>query len=249
MSTFTIGQVAARTGFTASALRYYEGLGLVAPAARTEAGYRVYDDRALTRLAFIARAKQLACSLDEITDLLAVWDGEQCGPVQRRFHELVTAKLRATQQQITELIAFGAQLHTAAAQLSAPPTDGPCAEGCACLTEGEPASSPVALGPQPADGVAIACTLRPDATLERIERWHAVLQDAASRAQTPDGRLRVEFNDRSDVAELAALVAAEQQCCSFFSFTLTIDARGTALEIAAPTAAGELVASVFGTAT
>ena len=51
--------------------------------------------------------------------------------------------------------------------------------------------------------MAIACTLRPDATLERIERWHAVLQDAASRAQTPDGRLRVEFNDRSDVAEEA----------------------------------------------
>jgi DNA-binding transcriptional MerR regulator len=75
-------------------LRYYEDLGLVAPSARTKAGYRVYDDQALTRLAFIARAKQLGCSLDEVTDLLRIWDGEQCGPVQRRFHELVTEKSR-----------------------------------------------------------------------------------------------------------------------------------------------------------
>jgi DNA-binding transcriptional MerR regulator len=87
MSTFTIGQVAERSGFSASALRYYEELGLIAPAARTEAGYRLYDDRALSRLAFVARAKQLGCSLNEITDLLSVWDGEQCGPVQRRFHD------------------------------------------------------------------------------------------------------------------------------------------------------------------
>ena len=94
MSTFTIGQVAERTGFSTSALRYYEELGLVAPATRTAAGYRLYDDETLSRLAFVARAKQLGCSLEEITDLLDVWDGEQCGPVQRRFHALVTEKLQ-----------------------------------------------------------------------------------------------------------------------------------------------------------
>lgn len=41
MSTFTIGQIAERTGFTTSSLRYYEGIGLVAPTTRTDAGYRV----------------------------------------------------------------------------------------------------------------------------------------------------------------------------------------------------------------
>ena len=96
MSTLTIGQVAERTGFTASALRYYEGLGLVMPTTRTDAGYRLYGDDTVHRLAFIARAKQLGCSLDEITDLLAIWDGDRCAPVQRRFHELVTEKIGAT---------------------------------------------------------------------------------------------------------------------------------------------------------
>ena len=85
MSTLTIGQVADRTGFSTSSLRYYEGIGLVVPAGRSDAGYRMYDASVLTRLSFVARAKQLGCTLEEITDLLAVWDQDSCGPVQRRF--------------------------------------------------------------------------------------------------------------------------------------------------------------------
>ncbi len=57
------------SGFSASALRYYEGIGLVAPSTRTDAGYRLYDDRSLARLGFISRAKKLDCSLEEIIDL------------------------------------------------------------------------------------------------------------------------------------------------------------------------------------
>ena len=61
--------VAHRSGFSAATLRYYEEIGLLPEASRTPAGYRLYDDRTLDRLAFISRAKQLGCSLDEITDL------------------------------------------------------------------------------------------------------------------------------------------------------------------------------------
>ena len=94
VSTYTIGEIAQRSGFSASSLRYYEGIGLVEPACRTDSGYRLYDDHSISRLAFVARAKQLGCSLEEIIDLAGVWDGERCGPVQRRFHELVTSKIR-----------------------------------------------------------------------------------------------------------------------------------------------------------
>jgi DNA-binding transcriptional MerR regulator len=132
VSTYTIGEAAERSGFSASALRYYEGIGLVVPSTRTDSGYRIYDDHALGRLAFIARAKQLGCTLEEITDLVGIWDGERCAPVQRRFHDLVTAKLAATERQIAELTALTGQLHQAAAQLAGPAIDGPCSEGCAC---------------------------------------------------------------------------------------------------------------------
>jgi MerR family transcriptional regulator, copper efflux regulator len=134
MRTYTIGQTAERSGFSASALRYYEGIGLVEPRSRTDAGYRLYDDGALARLGFIARAKRLGCSLEEITDLVAIWDGERCGPVQRRFHELVSAKLADAERQIAELMALTVQLHDAAAQLAGPAVDGPCNDDCACLT-------------------------------------------------------------------------------------------------------------------
>ena len=133
MTTYTIGEVAERSGFSASTLRYYEGIGLVVPAERTAAGYRIYDDRTLARLAFIARAKHLGCTLEEIFDLVALWDGDRCGPVQRRFHELVTAKIAAAERQIAELTEFRTQLGAAATGLAGAPVDGPCDAGCACL--------------------------------------------------------------------------------------------------------------------
>ena len=248
MSNLTIGQVAKRTGFTASALRYYEGLGLVTPSTRSDAGYRVYDDDALSRLAFIARAKQLGCSLDEITDLLGIWDGDRCAPVQRRFHELVTGKIQATQGQIVELVAFGSQLQTAAARLGSPSTDGPCGDDCACLASTDDAASPTPVVLLTASSVhpPIACTLQPGAMPDRVADWHAVLSSARERSTTADGRLRVEFGRDVDIAELARLIAAEQQCCAFFSFALTIDQRGIALEVGAPEAATEVVDKVFG---
>lgn len=150
MSTMTIGQIAERTGFTASSLRFYEGIGLVAPAARTDAGYRLYDESTVGRLGFIARAKQLGCTLEEITDLVSVWDGDQCGPVQRRFHDLVTAKIAETEQRLAELTEFAGQLQAAAAQLSTDPTDGPCGDDCACVTQtGAATVTPIALGSKP----------------------------------------------------------------------------------------------------
>ena len=143
-TTYTIGETAERSGFSASALRYYEGIGLVEPSTRTGSGYRLYDDDTLARLAFIARAKQLGCSLDEITDLVGIWDGERCGPVQRQFHDLVTAKLADTERQIADLTALQDQLRIAAQHLDGPATDGPCSAACACMAlDGE---QPVRLG-------------------------------------------------------------------------------------------------------
>jgi DNA-binding transcriptional MerR regulator len=134
VGTYTIGEIAERSGFSASSLRYYEGIGLVEPAGRTAAGYRLYDEHSINRLAFIARAKQLGCSLDEIIDLAGIWDGERCGPVQRRFHELVTGKIRETERQLAELTVLLAELRAAADHLDTEPVDGPCDADCACLT-------------------------------------------------------------------------------------------------------------------
>jgi DNA-binding transcriptional MerR regulator len=142
VTTYSIGGIAERSGFTASALRYYEEIGLVSPAERTAAGYRRYDESTLTRLAFIDRAKHLGCSLDEIIDLVAVWDGT-CEPVQRRFHDLVTTKLAETQRQIDELTQLQVQLRDAARQLAGPTSNGTCGGECACIRAAGPVSTAV----------------------------------------------------------------------------------------------------------
>ena len=65
----TIGEVAARSGFAASALRYYEREGLLT-AVRTEGGQRRYDRSVLRRLAFIRAARNIGLGLDEVRDAL-----------------------------------------------------------------------------------------------------------------------------------------------------------------------------------
>lgn len=66
----SIGEVARRSGFAASALRFYEAQGLVA-SIRASSGRRTYERAVLRRLAFIRAAQNVGLSLDEIKDALA----------------------------------------------------------------------------------------------------------------------------------------------------------------------------------
>jgi MerR family redox-sensitive transcriptional activator SoxR len=66
----TIGELATRSGVPASALRYYESLGLIA-AGRTGGNQRRYDRAELRRVAFIRIAQRVGLSLDEIAAALA----------------------------------------------------------------------------------------------------------------------------------------------------------------------------------
>ncbi|WTW94977.1 redox-sensitive transcriptional activator SoxR [Streptomycetaceae bacterium NBC_01309] len=66
----TVAEVAKRSGFAASALRFYEREGLLA-AHRTGGGQRRYERHVLRRLAFIRAARHVGLSLDEIRDALA----------------------------------------------------------------------------------------------------------------------------------------------------------------------------------
>jgi DNA-binding transcriptional MerR regulator len=65
----TIGKVAQRTGFSASAIRYYERQGLLRPS-RFLNGYRLYDEDAIKTLRFLGQAKTLGITLKEIGQLL-----------------------------------------------------------------------------------------------------------------------------------------------------------------------------------
>jgi MerR family redox-sensitive transcriptional activator SoxR len=64
----TIGEVAKQAGLRASAIRYYERVGLL-PAPVRAGGQRRYDHRILTRLAVLRRAKNCGFTLDEARQL------------------------------------------------------------------------------------------------------------------------------------------------------------------------------------
>jgi DNA-binding transcriptional MerR regulator len=79
MEGLSISEVAQETGFSPSALRFYESAGLITPA-RTPAGYRSYDAASIETLLFIARAKRLGLSLDDIGGLVTLFDDPAADP-------------------------------------------------------------------------------------------------------------------------------------------------------------------------
>jgi DNA-binding transcriptional MerR regulator len=67
-----IGDVAKESGASRKALRLYEAAGILPPARRTAAGYRVYGADALDLLAFVRQAQRLGFTLEEVREILAV---------------------------------------------------------------------------------------------------------------------------------------------------------------------------------
>lgn len=68
-----IGEAASKTGLPAKTIRFYEEIGLVAPAVRSENGYRVYGDRDVHVLRFLNRARSLGFRVEECRELLAMY--------------------------------------------------------------------------------------------------------------------------------------------------------------------------------
>lgn len=68
-----IGHASKQSGVSQRMIRHYEGIGLIAKAARRDSGYRDYDDKDVHTLRFIGRARDVGFPIDEIGKLLALW--------------------------------------------------------------------------------------------------------------------------------------------------------------------------------
>lgn len=102
-----IKDVARRTGLTPKAIRYYERVGLVPPPARSDAGYRRYDDADVQRLEFIAIAKGAGLGLEEIAEVLEASTGHHINC------DRVTSVLEGKVGELRERLADLQALHDA----------------------------------------------------------------------------------------------------------------------------------------
>ena len=97
----SVSELASRAGITPDTVRYYGRFGLLPETGRTAAGHRYYDDTALERLRFIKRAQWFELRLEEIRELLEVFDGEMCPCGHTR--EVVLRRIAAIDDQRARL--------------------------------------------------------------------------------------------------------------------------------------------------
>lgn len=124
MQPVTIGKLARDVGIGAGTLRYYEQLGLLPPAQRTAAGYRVYGAAAAARLRFIRRAQALGFSLEEVAELLALSDNPRARA--RDVKRVTQAKIADITQRIDALERMKQGLATLEAHCSGHGHTGEC---------------------------------------------------------------------------------------------------------------------------
>jgi DNA-binding transcriptional MerR regulator len=127
-----ISELADQAGVTTSAIRYYERIGLLPTPIRTDSGYRSYDDSAAARLVFVTQSKRLGLTLEQISDLLPIWDGVNCPATHDQISQLVDAKLAEVRERIDELQAFADQLTQVRDSLRVSPPPAACRPDMSC---------------------------------------------------------------------------------------------------------------------
>lgn len=96
-----IQELAEETGLAAATIRYYESIDLLPPPQRQANGYRNYDETDVDRVKFVAGARALDFSLDDIGEILALRDQREA-PC-RFVLDLIAQKTAEIQQRIFEL--------------------------------------------------------------------------------------------------------------------------------------------------
>jgi DNA-binding transcriptional MerR regulator len=110
-TTWTVGQVAERSGVTVRTLHHYDEIGLLRPSRRSASGYRLYTDEDLVRLQHVVVYRRLGFPLEEVAVLLDDPEADVAAHLRRQraavmsrldeLGELVTAIDRALEAEVS----------------------------------------------------------------------------------------------------------------------------------------------------
>lgn len=103
-----IGAAADASGVSAKMIRHYEEIGLIPPAARTDGGYRLYNERDVHLLRFIRQSRVLGFSMKQIAALIGLWL-DQSRP-SSKVKQLAQQHIQDLNEKINELQAMKSTL-------------------------------------------------------------------------------------------------------------------------------------------
>jgi Cu(I)-responsive transcriptional regulator len=96
-----IGEAAKASGVSAKMIRHYENVGLFPEAQRTESGYRQYSEKEVATLRFIRQSRDLGFSIEQIRELLDLWQNRR--RPSRQVKALALAHLEELEAKLREL--------------------------------------------------------------------------------------------------------------------------------------------------
>jgi len=108
MELMNIGQAATASGVSAKMIRHYEQVGLFPEPQRTDAGYRQYSEREVHTLRFIRHARDLGFSIQQIGELVGLWQNHR--RPSRQVKALAQAHIKELEQKAQELLTMKATL-------------------------------------------------------------------------------------------------------------------------------------------
>ena len=101
MKKIFIGDVSKKFCLNPRTIRYYENIGLLSKPLRTESGYRLYNKETIERLEFILKAKTLGLKLDEIKEIINLYEKGKvpCECTKK----ILRNRIKETEEKITNL--------------------------------------------------------------------------------------------------------------------------------------------------
>lgn len=144
--TYKVGELAKVTRKTVRALHLYEEKGLLEPVDRSPGGYRLYGERAVQRVRWIAKMQEMGYSLTNLQAIASQWESSQSAPAtMAEVGHALRGKLADTRAQIARLMVLADELEASVEYLETCPSCDASTElsGCqACEMHEDGRSAP-----------------------------------------------------------------------------------------------------------